>query len=713
MSSLRAAVLVLGVLWAAFPLTPVGDVRDGYYDVLAAMCIAVAVVAARRLPPPVRCAWMLVVLGFAGWVAGELVSTVEQRVLGLDLFPAPSDAFYLGAYGLLAAGLLRLVRGRHTRQDLTPVLDATIVAVGFGIVVGTFLVGPIAEDAGTSALERVVASAYPVGDVLLIGLLVRLWASVGSRSPAFRLLLVAVVATTAADVTWNVLALTDPLADDPAWLDMLWLLAYVAAAAAVCSRSATSIGVGTVQTEAAASPHRRLVALGAGLVLPAGALAFSGLLELDVPWRLVSVGSVVVSVLVVVRMALLLRTVEEQAVQLAALARSDGLTGAPNRRTWDHELGRAFQAAEESGGPLAIGLVDLDHFKRYNDEHGHQAGDLLLREAVAAWSDLLRPGELLARYGGEEFGLLMPGSTPEQAAQRLQVMQRLTPRGQRFSAGVAAWTPSAEPAAVVEQADRALYSAKHAGRGRTRIANVTHDAPETPAVQVALQPIVDVASGAVVGHEALSRFVDGDPERVFAEAHRAGYGPVLEAAAVAEALAHRPAEGILSVNVSVGALVSEEMRCVLDADLTGVMVEITEQTDTDAWDEVAVVVASCRTRGAVVAVDDWGRGYSNVERIMRLRPEVVKLDRSLVADLSDPDRLSALRTLGEWARSMGARVCAEGVESADQWAALRAIGIELAQGYLFGRPALASDEGADGVVGGGRADTAVSPVGSL
>ena len=693
MTSLRAAVLVLAALWAAYPLTPVGDVRDGYYNLLATLCLVVAVVAVRGLPVPVRRAWTLVVLGFAGWVAGEVVSTVEQRVLGLDLFPAPSDAFYLGAYALLAAGLLRLVRGGRTRQDLTPVLDATIVAVGFGIVVGAFLVGPIAEDAGTSTLGRLVASAYPVGDVLLIGLLVRLWATVGSRSPAVRLLLVSVVATTAADVAWNVVALTDPLADDSLWLDLLWLLGYLAATLAVCSRSAAALGAGAVQTEAAASAHRRLLALGAGLVLPAGTLALSGILGLDVPWRLVSIGSVVVSVLVVVRMALLLRTVEEQAVQLAALARSDGLTGAPNRRTWDHELGRAFQQAEESGDPVAVALVDLDHFKRYNDEYGHQAGDLLLREAVAAWSDLLRPGELLARYGGEEFGLVMPGCTPEQAAQRLQVMQRLTPRGQRFSAGVAAWSPGAEPAAVVEQADRALYSAKHAGRGRTRIANDTHDQPDTPTVRIALQPIVDVASGAVVGHEALSRFVDGDPERVFAEAHRSGYGPALEAAAVSEALSRRPRDGVLSVNVSVGALVSGEMQLALAGDLAGVMVEITEQTDTDAWDDVAVVVANCRARGAVIAVDDWGRGYSNVERIMRLRPEVVKLDRSLVVDVTDPDRLGALRTLAEWAHTMGARVCAEGVETTQQAAALRAIGIDLAQGYLFGRPAPVSDDG--------------------
>ena len=409
-------------------------------------------------------------------------------------------------------------------------------------------------------------------------------------------------------------------------------------------------------------------------------------------WRLAAIGSVILSVLVLLRLGLLVRTVEVQAVQLAALARSDGLTGAPNRRTWDHELGRAFQQAEDTGGPLSVALIDLDHFKRYNDEHGHQAGDLLLREAVAAWSDLLRPNELLARYGGEEFGLLLPGSDVDEAVDRLQMMQDLMPRGQRFSAGVAAWEPGTEPGAVVELADRALYDAKHAGRGMARISNREHGTRPLPALQIALQPVVDITSGTPVGYEALSRFTDGDPESVFAQAHREGRGPDLEAAAIEAAIAQRPPRAYLSVNVSVGGLVSEQVRAVLPDDLTGVVLEITEQTDTDDWDAVLAVIGDCRARGALVAIDDWGRGYSNVERIMRLRPEVVKLDRSLLADLEDVGRQVSLRTLVGWARSMGAQVCAEGVETSEQWRLLREVGVDFGQGYYFGRPTIGPPE---------------------
>ncbi len=681
-------LLFLGALWCSYPLLPSGAPRDVAYDVLAAVCVGVGLLAARHLPTPVRRGWMLVLLGFGGWVLGDVVFSLEQDLLRLEWYPAPSDAVYLASYAVIAAGLLHLVRGRQNRSDPTPLLDAAIVAVGFGIVVGTFLIAPIAADSSLSVAGRLAASGYPVADVLLMGVVVRLWTTVGARTPALRWLVVAVMATLVADLVWSVIALRDPGAHSASWLDMLWLLGYLGAAMAAAASSATYQQTSHVPRENTTSPQRLMVALGGGLVLPGLTLLVDGALGGQIAWRLVAVGSVVLSTLVIVRLGMLVRTVEVQAVQLAALARSDGLTGAPNRRTWDHELGRAFQQAGDTGGRLSVALIDLDHFKRYNDEHGHQAGDLLLREAVAAWTGLLRPGELLARYGGEEFGLLLPGSDADQAAQRLELMQGLTPRGQRFSAGVAAWLPDTEPAAIVELADRALYDAKHAGRGCVRISHRAYDAPAMQPVQIALQPIVDLLGGDTVGHEALSRFADGNPEVVFAQAHRAGYGPQLEAAAIHAALAQRPADGYLSVNVSVEALVSAEVRSVLPADLRGIVIEITEQTDTAGWDDVAAVVSDWRARGASIAVDDWGRGYSNVERMMRLRPEVVKLDRSLLTDLDDVTSREALRALAEWARSLGASVCAEGVETAGQWHTLRDLGIQLGQGYYFGRPTI-------------------------
>jgi len=150
-----------------------------------------------------------------------------------------------------------------------------------------------------------------------------------------------------------------------------------------------------------------------------------------VRWQVIGVGSILIFLLVLLRMGRILHTVEVQAVQLAALARSDALTGAPNRRTWDHELSRACATRREQGSPLCVAMIDMDHFKAYNDTNGHQAGDRLLCEAVSAWGERLGPEELLARYGGEEFAVLLPGVAPADAQGGSRACSRSHPTGRR------------------------------------------------------------------------------------------------------------------------------------------------------------------------------------------------------------------------------------------------------------------------------------------
>jgi diguanylate cyclase (GGDEF)-like protein len=149
---------------------------------------------------------------------------------------------------------------------------------------------------------------------------------------------------------------------------------------------------------------------------------------------------------------------------VASLAASDPLTGLPNRRRWDEEAARMVARAERTGEPLTIAIMDLDRFKAFNDGHGHQAGDRLLKEASAAWREQLRAGDLLARWGGEEFAVALPGATPEQAVPVLERLRRATPSEQTASVGVAGFVPGATLAELVEQADQALYRAKSNGR---------------------------------------------------------------------------------------------------------------------------------------------------------------------------------------------------------------------------------------------------------
>ena len=109
------------------------------------------------------------------------------------------------------------------------------------------------------------------------------------------------------------------------------------------------------------------------------------------------------------------------------MGRRDGLTGIPNRRTWDNELPVAMDRARRDGVPLAVAILALDHFKDFNDQYGHQAGDRLLKSATSAWSRMLRTTDLLCRYGGEEFSVLLPAATTDQAAEVLERLRAVMP----------------------------------------------------------------------------------------------------------------------------------------------------------------------------------------------------------------------------------------------------------------------------------------------
>jgi diguanylate cyclase (GGDEF)-like protein/PAS domain S-box-containing protein len=152
--------------------------------------------------------------------------------------------------------------------------------------------------------------------------------------------------------------------------------------------------------------------------------------------------------------------------RLQDLALTDRLTGLPNRRALDTLLPLAIAEAERSALPLSVAMIDLDHFKRYNDTHGHTAGDRLLADLARDWSALLRPTDTLARLGGEEFCLVLPGCHTGVATSLLHRLQAATPEGQSFSAGLAAYSLMATPGELLEESDRMLYTAKRAGRAR-------------------------------------------------------------------------------------------------------------------------------------------------------------------------------------------------------------------------------------------------------
>jgi diguanylate cyclase (GGDEF)-like protein len=155
--------------------------------------------------------------------------------------------------------------------------------------------------------------------------------------------------------------------------------------------------------------------------------------------------------------------VSEMLSQVSDIASTDALTGLPNRRAWDAHLVELLADDRRT----TVTMLDIDHFKEFNDSQGHPAGDRLLRETAAAWREELRAGDFVARLGGDEFALLLPDCT---AANALEVVERLRvriPREQTCSAGIATHVPGSPPETLMAQADTALYEAKTAGRDRT------------------------------------------------------------------------------------------------------------------------------------------------------------------------------------------------------------------------------------------------------
>lgn len=152
--------------------------------------------------------------------------------------------------------------------------------------------------------------------------------------------------------------------------------------------------------------------------------------------------------------------------RLEAVARTDDLTGLLNRRAWDEELPRELERARRANQPFCVAMLDLDCFKEYNDQHGHQAGDRLLKLYAGAWSARLRKIDVLARYGGEEFAVILTGCDLPAATRLAEELRAVRPDGETCSVGVALWDGEEAADALVSRADTALYNAKRSGRDR-------------------------------------------------------------------------------------------------------------------------------------------------------------------------------------------------------------------------------------------------------
>jgi len=460
------AVLAFVFLPDVFWLPTVWQVGVGY---TAAGAVLVGV---RRHRPEAAAAWYWLAAGIAANASGIVVETVIEEVHGSVPLPSLADIGYLGMYPALCLGLALFIRRRNRSRNWPAVVDTSTISTGLGLLSWIFLIHPPAADPDLTVLGRVVSVGYPVGDLILLAMTLRLVLGGRGRTPAYLLIAAGLTMFLCGDVCWAVI---NRLFWEPGGWTQRLLASVFLAGYVLLGYAALHPSMCVLDQEAIGRPalSRRMFALLAGAsLIPSALLALELARGTVTDGPAIVLGSVILFLLVLTRMAQLVRQVSIQAAKLLELSRVDDLTGLPNRRAWSAELPAAIERARRDSTSLSVAMLDMDHFKRFNDDFGHLAGDRLLRSAAVAWTSELRAVDQLARYGGEEFILLLPGAGPVLARQVLDRLAEATPAGQTFSAGVATWNGRETSDELVARADQLLYAAKRAGRNRVHADSV-------------------------------------------------------------------------------------------------------------------------------------------------------------------------------------------------------------------------------------------------
>ena len=396
---------------------------------------------------------------------------------------------------------------------------------------------------------------------------------------------------------------------------------------------------------------------------------------------------------------------------LADAAGLDPLTGIGNRRAWNEQLASGLARAGRRSEPLSVALLDLDGFKEFNDDWGHQRGDQLLVAVAQGWRAALRDEDFLARYGGDEFAVLMPGCTADEGAAVVQRLTDFTP--ERASAGVAQWDGSESGDALLARADAALLRSKRERIGSVTIASFRsgdrssgwgdriENMLERRLVRSAYQPIVHFDCSSVVGYEALLRptgsGAGSSVEELFAAAQKLGYSRDLDwvsRRAALEGAAEMPNGTLLFVNVSARALLdpvhdSDQMLMLLR--WTGrvpseLVLEISEREVIRNLARLRAVLAEYRRHGFRFALDDVGEGHSTLEVLEAADAEFIKVARRLTEHAEEPSSGGAVRAVATFAEASGATLIAEGISDLRMVKSMREFGIRYGQGFALGQP---------------------------
>jgi diguanylate cyclase (GGDEF)-like protein len=409
--------------------------------------------------------------------------------------------------------------------------------------------------------------------------------------------------------------------------------------------------------------------------------------------------------------------------RLEGYAYFDPLTGLPNRTLFIRLVQRRLDDEREG---WAVAIADIDHFSGFNDALGHELGDRLIEQVAARLRRALPPEAVIARVAGDAFGILAPEAMLDPARILALFEPPLEFGGSALrvslSLGVVGLAESAGSGlGAIKEASIALNRAKLERRGhwqrytremeaqtreRLGLAQALRDALERAALEVHLQPQIELCSGRVVGAEALARWRGADgklipPDRFIPVAEHAGLIVALGEFVLRTAcrqLAAWQARGLagmrMAINVSLGQFRSADFtQRVADTiaefglDAHSIELEITESMAMEDIDTVVDTLQALKRIGVQVAVDDFGTGYSSLGHLHRLALDRVKIDRIFVEQLSQAgERATIAEMIVRLGHNLGLRVIAEGVETAAHAEALLRLGCDEAQGYYFARP---------------------------
>ena len=422
--------------------------------------------------------------------------------------------------------------------------------------------------------------------------------------------------------------------------------------------------------------------------------------------------------------------------QIERQANYDALTGLANRTLLNGRLHQAIGSAAETVSEIAVVFIDLDQFKFINDTYGHALGDGLLQSMADRLRSCVRDSDTVARQGGDEFVLLLQGYRPADLAgvvQRLHAAIALPWRSGRrefhvtSSIGVAVYPSDGDTADILlRNADAAMYKAKENGRNAVQFftAELNHALVERLDIEHRLrgalarhqfllhyQPRIDMDTGKIAGAEALLRWRVPQrglvsPARFISVAEDTGLivpiGRWVLHTACAQAREWQVAglpPIVVSVNVSprqfregnIVETIAEALR-VTGLDAHYLQIELTEGLAMHGAEKYVEMLGRIKALGVQIAVDDFGTGYSSLSYLKRFPVDQLKVDRSFVVDLAtDPDDAVIVQAIIALGHKLNLRVVAEGVETTDQLDFLRQSGCDEMQGYLFGRPMIASD----------------------